>query len=464
MSYLGRVFETESEIITIPNPVVFSSTVQVVGNVTFDGGTSVGTNLSPDVSDGATLGTSSLMWSDLFLASGAVINFNAGNMTVTHGTGVLTVGGGGLVITGAEAEGILISTSTPTNGVSITAACANGIAISGANTTAGINISGAEVLGISINTSTPTNGIDISSACANAIVISGANTVTGIAITGATATGLAISGACTNDISLQNGATLTNGTAGVLTVTEDKIVLAGIVDITGLPTTVNTPVLGIGNYGTRVVDTSVADSLFLQSAITAVAKDSAGNSSCAGFFSVNNTGATANARLQSVLAHTYLSGDCNDAYGVQGHLTVLDDMDAGGSNYNLIGISGKATLTSGKTVSVGRVTAGLFIVDGAGAVTEECWPLMAHIESTVTAAGGILNLSTGATVNSAIQTSGTTNMTNFIDFDALAGCLVSNALIPATAPDASTVGADAAIVCDVAGTPYYIPLYNSLHA
>jgi hypothetical protein len=342
------------------------------------------------------------MWSDLFLASGAVINFNAGNMTVTHSTGVLTVGGGGVVITGAEAEGILISTSTPTIGLSITAACA----------TAGISIAGA----------------------------------------------------CTNDISLQNSATITNGAAGVLTITEDSIVLAGTVSVTGLPTTVNTPTIGIGNYGTRVVDTSTADSLFLQSVITAVAKDSEGNSSCAGFFSVNNTGATANARLQSVLAHTYLSGDCNDAYGIQGHLTVLDDMSAGGSNYNLIGNSGKVTLTSGKTVSVGRVTAGMFIIDGAGAVTEDCWPLMAHVESTVTTADGILNLSTGATINSAIQTSGTANMTNFIDFDALSGCITANALVPATAPDGSTVGADAAIVCDVAGTAYYIPLYDTLHA
>ena len=40
--------------------------------------------------DSGALGASGTAFSDLFLASGAVINFAAGNMTITHGTGVLT--------------------------------------------------------------------------------------------------------------------------------------------------------------------------------------------------------------------------------------------------------------------------------------------------------------------------------------------------------------------------------------
>ena len=46
--------------------------------------------LQPTTSDGVALGTGSLMWSDLFLASGAVVNFNNGNTTLTHtnGTGL----------------------------------------------------------------------------------------------------------------------------------------------------------------------------------------------------------------------------------------------------------------------------------------------------------------------------------------------------------------------------------------
>ena len=48
-------------------------------------------SLTPGTSDGTALGTSSLMWSDLFLASGSVVNFNNGNVTVTHGDGVLQI-------------------------------------------------------------------------------------------------------------------------------------------------------------------------------------------------------------------------------------------------------------------------------------------------------------------------------------------------------------------------------------
>ena len=49
--------------------------------------------LSPIGSGGNALGTTSLMWADLFLASGGVINFNAGNYTLTHSAGLLTASG-----------------------------------------------------------------------------------------------------------------------------------------------------------------------------------------------------------------------------------------------------------------------------------------------------------------------------------------------------------------------------------
>lgn len=57
-----------------------------------------GTALSPTTSDGLALGTTALMWSDVFLASGAVINFSNGDMTITHGSNVLTIAGGSLAI------------------------------------------------------------------------------------------------------------------------------------------------------------------------------------------------------------------------------------------------------------------------------------------------------------------------------------------------------------------------------
>ena len=53
-------------------------------------------SLSPGTSDGTALGTASLMWSDLFLASGSVIDFNNGDVTLTHSSNTLTVAGGTL--------------------------------------------------------------------------------------------------------------------------------------------------------------------------------------------------------------------------------------------------------------------------------------------------------------------------------------------------------------------------------
>lgn len=61
------------------------------------------TNLSPVFDDGLSLGTTSNKWSDLFLASGAVINFNNGDVTLTHSTDILTMAGGQLYVSSSTA-------------------------------------------------------------------------------------------------------------------------------------------------------------------------------------------------------------------------------------------------------------------------------------------------------------------------------------------------------------------------
>ena len=99
-------------------------------------------NIEPASNDGSALGTSGTAWSDLFLADGGVINFNAGNLTVTHSAGVLTVNGNiaatdldGIIGSNTAAAGTfttiagtsvtgsgVISTSDDTNATSTTAA------------------------------------------------------------------------------------------------------------------------------------------------------------------------------------------------------------------------------------------------------------------------------------------------------------------------------------------------------
>lgn len=74
---------------------------QAASNVAITGGTITGlTSLtlasgvaSPATNDAAALGTGALSWSDLFLASGGVINFANGDVTITHSTDALAFAG-----------------------------------------------------------------------------------------------------------------------------------------------------------------------------------------------------------------------------------------------------------------------------------------------------------------------------------------------------------------------------------
>lgn len=74
-----------------------------------------GANFYPAADDGLALGLSGTAFADLFLASGAVINFNAGDVTITHSSNALTIAGG-----------VVEFSSTPTIG---------GVAISRVNST-----------------------------------------------------------------------------------------------------------------------------------------------------------------------------------------------------------------------------------------------------------------------------------------------------------------------------------------
>ncbi len=72
----------------------------------------INTSLIPGTSDGAALGSTTKMWSDIFLASGAVVNFNNGDVTLTHATDSLTLAGGILTI---PTSGLTINTTNVTS-------------------------------------------------------------------------------------------------------------------------------------------------------------------------------------------------------------------------------------------------------------------------------------------------------------------------------------------------------------
>ena len=83
-------------------------------------------SLSPGTSDGTALGTTSLMWSDLFIADGGVINFNNGDVTLTHSSNTLTIAGGDLAATISTASQPNITTLA---GLTTIGAVANALAM-----------------------------------------------------------------------------------------------------------------------------------------------------------------------------------------------------------------------------------------------------------------------------------------------------------------------------------------------
>jgi len=72
--------------------------------------------VAPTSSDGAALGTTALQWSDIFLAEGGVINFDNGDVTITQVSDVLTVAGGDLKVTtpGNASTSVLTTDGTQT--------------------------------------------------------------------------------------------------------------------------------------------------------------------------------------------------------------------------------------------------------------------------------------------------------------------------------------------------------------
>ena len=88
--------------------------------------TMTATAFAPSTSDGQALGTSSLMFADLFLASGSVVNFNNGDVTLTHSSNALTLGGGALTVDDVAIDGKVITMTGSTDDTFVTTVAANG--------------------------------------------------------------------------------------------------------------------------------------------------------------------------------------------------------------------------------------------------------------------------------------------------------------------------------------------------
>lgn len=123
-------------------------------------------NPIPYQNDGGSLGTTSYKWSDLFLASGSVINWNSGDVTLTHSSNLLTLDGGGFVFNeaggnfdwrmegdtdtnlfflDASADQIAIGTSSPTSKLTVSGKTTVIQPVGAASTSKGLLLSGEGV-------------------------------------------------------------------------------------------------------------------------------------------------------------------------------------------------------------------------------------------------------------------------------------------------------------------------------
>jgi len=116
---IGRDSDNLIDFATTDNKLIFR--VEGVNEVEL-----VQNALSPVTSDGVALGTTSLMWSDLFIADGGVVNFNNGDVTLTHSSNTLTIAGGNLAATISTASQPNITTLA---GLTTIGAVANALAM-----------------------------------------------------------------------------------------------------------------------------------------------------------------------------------------------------------------------------------------------------------------------------------------------------------------------------------------------
>ena len=120
------VYVADGAVISFNNDILLTHSTDLLaftgGAYSFDGA------VRPSADDAAALGSAAASWADLFLASGAVINFNNSNYTLTHSAGALTAAGGPFT----APSFIPSSSSVPSNGLYLPASNTLGWAINSA--------------------------------------------------------------------------------------------------------------------------------------------------------------------------------------------------------------------------------------------------------------------------------------------------------------------------------------------
>ncbi len=208
----------------------------------------------------------------------------------------------------------------------------------------------------------------------------------------------------------------------------------------------NNSALNVGKYGTAIADTLVADNILVSFVNSSgVNKTVADTSSMTLFVGNSTTGAVTNNKMQGVLSSMGIAHNVFDAYAGQFHTTISGSMSTQNANAHITGMSAKMKLSGTPTVTKGWLTAGLFIWEGAGTVSQ-----MGNVVSIVNEAG-----STGA--QSMLHLNDDVGTVPYFSF---AGADGDGKGIYTAEPQTL----QGSITVLINGVPKYIPFYSTQHA
>jgi hypothetical protein len=498
MSYLDRIFENASESVTIPNPLTFTGAVSFNNSVTVGTGKNlsvtkglftVGAFSSTTKGSGVALSSSvtsvarvyaddngAAMTGNLrtFLARTLLTVDHAGDLSVRSVMGHLKMvngvdltngycGGveGYLEMAGTNNVGAtshlaavqaiveLTTASTVTSGGVLAGvnACWKSDATASGNSV-GVNIekhpnnSGAWVTGLNIGASSCATGIKIGTGCTTALDIDSGSIDMSTAGTGSYS--IVLKDAVADALSIIRGST----DMVVFNTSTPTVTLS-----TGVTLAVTKGNLTVGAFhstdqGSGVVISASNTAAFRVYGDDGGAKLAAGEKrvSISRFlYATSDTDATD----QTMSAHV-------------GQVKVGNDLTIGG---NLAGLCGYLEVLAAKTLIGGRYAQASVASAVWGRVDVPATGVIgtAAYVSAFAASGNLGGTHTGKASVIHVPNPGAGTWDLFASFGATTGCTVANALVPATAPDASTMGADLAIKIDLNGTAYYIPAYDTLH-
>jgi hypothetical protein len=188
-----------------------------------------------------------------------------------------------------------------------------------------------------------------------------------------------------------------------------------------------------GTYTSPKTITSVANTYYMAvEGYVKTATNASGAGLIGGYFKARNTANTAGVQLVGAATRVTIGGNVLDAYGIQSHLLVdIGSFSAGTAN--VVAASFKNTYTGNITATCNVL---LLTSEGAGTVTGE---------------KNIMCMDATTAVTNGIMVYGTANITNFLHFGAIAGCVVAN-----TATSAATH----AIKISLNGVAKYIRLFD----